>query len=453
MSKISITVADNTRLVKLPWEISDKIKARLTLPNPAYESALHMGRWTGGIEQTLTFYEQVGTGSLVIPRGFTGQAIRLLGKIPYDLIDRRRSLPVVNFQFTGQLRDFQARAVADVAKKDFGVLQSPTGSGKTVMALAVIAARKQPTLIVVHTRELRNQWIDRIAVFLGISKSEIGVIGGGKCIIGDKVTVAIINSLYPVADEIKDHFGFLIVDECHRTPSRTFTEAVSAFDCRYLLGLSATPFRRDGLTKLIYFSLGDCSHTVSKPELIENGSVLRAEIIKRQTAFQTWLDPVNEYQAVLSELTQSEGRNWQIVNDVRAAVKQGGGVCLVLSDRQAHCLELARMLQKTHVEAVVLSGKTGKKERAAIVERLHAGEIPVLIATGQLIGEGFDCAGLSYLFLTTPIKFSGRLLQYIGRVLRPAPGKDRGVIYDYVDVHCGVFEAAARSRARVYEAA
>jgi hypothetical protein len=202
MSKISITVADNTRLVKLPWEISDKIKARLTLPNPAYESALHMGRWTGGIEQTLTFYEQVGTGSLVIPRGFTGQAIRLLGKIPYDLIDRRRSLPVVNFQFTGQLRDFQARAVADVAKKDFGVLQSPTGSGKTVMALAVIAARKQPTLIVVHTRELRNQWIDRIAVFLGISKSEIGVIGGGKCIIGDKVTVAIINSLYPVADEI-----------------------------------------------------------------------------------------------------------------------------------------------------------------------------------------------------------------------------------------------------------
>jgi superfamily II DNA or RNA helicase len=453
MSKITITVAAETHLGKLPWSIRDEIKRRLTLDNPAFQSALHMGRWTGGMEQTLKFYGQQGTGSLIVPRGFTGQAIRLLGKTPYTIIDRRRSLPAVAFQFTGILKDFQKRAVADILRKDQSVLQSATGSGKTVMALAVIAERKQPTLIVVHTRELLNQWVDRIQTFLGIPKAEIGVIGGGKCVIGDRVTVAIINSLYPIADEIKDHFGFLLVDECHRTPSRTFTEAVKAFDCRYMLGLSATPFRRDGLTKLIYFYLGDCSHSVSKPELIENGSILRAEIIKRQTGFTTWRDPVNEYQAVLSELTASPARNEQIVFDVRKAVSQAGGVCLVLSDRQSHCDTLTAMLVAAGIVAVKLTGRTGKKERTAIVERLKAGAIPVLVATGQLIGEGFDCAGLSYLFLTTPIKFSGRLLQYLGRVLRPAAGKDKAVVYDYVDSHCSVFEAAARARQRVYEAA
>jgi len=143
-----------------------------------------------------------------------------------------------------------------MASRDFGALSAPTGSGKTVVTLALIAKRRQPVLIVVHTRELQDQWMARIETFLGIPREEVGIIGGGKKRIGSKITVALVQSLYKVAGDICHHVGHLVVDECHRAPSRTFTEAVTAFDCHYMTGLSATPWRRDGLSRLIYWYLG-----------------------------------------------------------------------------------------------------------------------------------------------------------------------------------------------------
>jgi len=136
--------------------------------------------------------------------------------------------------------------------KEFGTLSAPTGSGKTVMALYMIAVRKQPALIVVHNKDLALQWVDRIGEFLKISEKDVGFIGGGKNNIGEKITVSLVQSLYKCAEDTARHISFLIVDECHRCPSRTFTEAVSEFDSRYMLGLSATPYRRDQLSKLIF---------------------------------------------------------------------------------------------------------------------------------------------------------------------------------------------------------
>ncbi|RJQ56447.1 MAG: ATP-dependent helicase, partial [Desulfobacteraceae bacterium] len=125
---------------------------------------------------------------------------------------------------------------------------------------------------------------------------------------------------------------------------------------------------------------------------------------------------------------------------------------LVLSDRKGHCETLRAILKNNFgTPSTVLTGDIGTRDRQEIVDRLNKGEIRTLIATGQLIGEGFDCKALSTLFLSTPIKFSGRVLQYLGRVLRPAPGKDRAKVYDYIDP-VGVLQAAAKSRARVYEA-
>jgi superfamily II DNA or RNA helicase len=124
-------------------------------------------------------------------------------------------------------------------------------------------------------------------------------------------------------------------------------------------------------------------------------------------------------------------------------------VCLVLSDRKAHCEALQEALRGHGIKAAILTGDLGNGERQAVVEALNMGGVKVLVATGQLIGEGFDCRELSTLFLATPIKFNGRLLQYLGRVLRPAPGKDRARVYDYLDP-VGVLENAAQARQRVY---
>jgi len=153
---------------------------------------------------------------------------------------------------------------------------------------------------------------------------------------------------------------------------------------------------------------------------------------------------------MLSELTQDPARNALIAADVAREAEIGGGVCLVLSDRKAHVEALVELLAERGVEAAMLTGAQGNSERQNVVEALNSGKTQVLVATGQLIGEGFDCWELSTLFLATPIRFNGRLLQYLGRVLRPAPGKDKAKVYDYVDP-VGVLENAARARARVYE--
>jgi len=231
----------------LPAEVLEQVLGRLTFPNPNYLEAEKRRFYTGNIPPLIKGYE-IAHGQVFVPRGSTRQLMMILRKagISYQVNDQRRSLAKVDFTFTGELYDFQEQAVSAVMGRDFGVLAAPTGSGKTVMALDLIAIRRQPALVAVHTLELLEQWVERIGTFLGIPASEVGVIGNGKKRIGDKVTVALVQSLYKIAYDVAPQIGSLIADECHRCPSRTFTEAVSAFDCRYMLGLSATPWRGMG---------------------------------------------------------------------------------------------------------------------------------------------------------------------------------------------------------------
>lgn len=433
--------------------LADEIKGNLTFVNPKWASNERLGYWNGRTPRELKHYWLDGD-SLQVPRGYTRQLLAMLrprGMAAYKVVDRRRTLPDVSFSFGGELRDYQREAIEAFTFRDFGVLAAPTGSGKTCMALAMVSARRQPALIVVHTAELLNQWVDRIGAFLGIPASEVGVIGGGRLQLGERVTVGLVQSLFKCAAEVAPRIGFLIVDECHRAPARTFTEAVTAFDCKYMLGLSATPWRRDGLSRLIYWYLGDKVHEIDRAALIEAGHIMKAEAVFRHTDFIPQSDPKGQYTRMLNELADDQARHELIVADVVAEARNGGGVCLVLTDRKSHCETLRGMLQGEGIEAAVLTGDLKQAERAGVVARLTGGEVRVLIATGQLVGEGFDLPALSTLFLVTPVKFSGRVLQYLGRVLRPLPGKEQARIYDYVDP-VGVLQAAAKARARVYRA-
>jgi superfamily II DNA or RNA helicase len=453
MSPLTITIKNNLRLQNVPPELMQILTEKLEFLNPKWLENERLKRWNRGTPKLLRFYDKVGPSGLWIPRGFMRQLILLCRKqgIDYRIDDRRRTLPAVDFSFQGELKPFQQAAVDQMLTRDFGTLSSATGSGKTVMALYLIALRRQPALIVVHTKELAVQWMERIDTFLGIPAEETGIIGSGSKIVGQKVTVALVQSLYKCVEEIASKIGFLIVDECHRCPSRIFTEAVTGFDSKYMLGLSATPWRRDKLSKLIFWHLGDVHHQVDKSHLIETGAVLPAEVIVRETNFRTRFDPVSEYSKMISELTTDTDRNILITSDVARESLSSPGICLVLSDRKAHCENLQALLRfRFKVESELMTGDLGIKERQEVVERLNEKRIKVLIATGQLIGEGFDCKELSTLFLSTPISFSGRVLQYLGRVLRPAPGKSLARVYDYVDVNVDVLQKAANSRQRVY---
>jgi superfamily II DNA or RNA helicase len=447
---VRIEVTNKVTIHHVPAPLSQELRQRLTITNPKYIENLKYDRWQGDTPEYLRFYEDCHD-TLIIPRGFTRQLLNLCKRhgVQHDIHDRRRTLPAVDFHFHGQLRPFQVEAVKAVDARDFGTLNAPTGSGKTVIACDLIGSRAQPALVVVHTRELLAQWIDRIETFLGIAPDDVGRIGGGKRTLGEKITVALVQTLFKCAEDVAPHIGHLVIDECHRTPSRTFTEAVTAFDCQYMLGLSATPWRRDKLSRLIYWHLGDMAHEVKKENLIETGDVLPADVIVRHTDFEPQHDPSSEYTKMLSELTEDPERNILIAQDV-AEESRNGGVCLVLSDRKAHCEEIQDLLARLGVTSELLTGALSNRERERVVEDLNAGKIKILVATGQLIGEGFDCNQLSTLFLATPIKFDGRLVQYLGRVLRPAPGKDKATVYDYVDTNVGVLKAAWFARRRVY---
>jgi superfamily II DNA or RNA helicase len=450
---LRIILTNNLRLYNIPAEIRANLMDTLTFPNPKWIENQRMGRWNRGTPKLLRFYDKTRGGGLWIPRGYMRQLLLLCRRrgVTIEIDDRRRVLTPVDINFSGKLKPFQNKAVTGMLSRDFGTLSAPTGSGKTVMALYIIARRRQPALIVVHTKDLAYQWVERAGEFLGLPEESVGFIGSGKKVVGEKITVALVQSLYKCAEDVSQYVGFLLVDECHRCPSRTFTQAVTDFDSKYMLGLSATPWRRDRLSKLIFWHLGDVHQKIDQRRLVESGDVLPAEIIIRETDFKPYYDPVNEYSKMISELTSDDDRNRLIASDVAQEVYKNDGVCLVLSDRKKHCENLKTLLQyRYNISCELLTGDLTGSQRREVLDRLNQGDVNVLLATGQLIGEGFDRRDLSPLFLTTPIKFSGRVLQYIGRVLRPAPGKKKARVYDYVDVKVDVLKAAARARQKVY---
>lgn len=441
-----LTVAADCYLEQIDRDLEKALKDQLTIDNPKYIAARRYGRWIGNKLKAKLYYYEQEPGGLRFPRGFANRAIELcqeLGVEP-EILDERRRLADHQFSFQAKLRPYQDEAVQMICSRSFGVLEAGTGSGKTVMALAAIARRRQPTIVIVHTKELLYQWRDRIEEFMGI---EAGLIGDSKFEI-QPLTVAIVNSARKRTEELAPRFGHLIVDECHRVPATLFTDVVSHFDSYFLLGLSATAFRSDeGMTKLIYYFMGDRSHSVDPMQLKVSGAVLKPKIRRRTTDFTYGYR--GDYQALITALTKHEGRNRQIAGDILNYVRTDpDSTALVVSDRVSHCDVFVELLQKHQVAVVLLTGQIAPEQRSQIVADVQNGKVQVLVATLQLISEGFDCSGLASLFLTTPITFEGRLVQVIGRILRPAANKVP-VVYDYIDDQVAALRRSSAARQKV----
>ena len=437
---MKLEIDNKLHLHGAPEKLAAQFCAQFTLPNPEYIAARKAGRYTGNLPPHLHFYKRAN-GSLTLPRGAANSIMRKAQEHgPVEVEDNRLVLPEIDLAFRGNLRPYQAQTCSSALDSSMSVMEAGTGSGKTVMACAIIATRRQPTLVIVHTRELLYQWHERIEQFLGI---EAGLIGDGKVEL-QPVTVAIVNTARKHLDTLVPLFGHIVSDECHRVPASMFTDTVTAFPARYLLGLSATPFRRDSLDKVIGWFIGEHRVQVDMAVLHQVGAVLRPKIFERETGFRYRYN--DDYPRMIKALTEDRARNEIIVKDIRQQARQGR-TSLVVSDRVAHLERLSELAGVTG--ARILTGQVSKNDRQEIVADLQAGKVTVLYSTLSLIAEGFDCPGLDSLLITSPVRFSGRLKQVVGRVMRPADGK-QPVVIDYVDSRVGLLEHQAKARRRVY---
>lgn len=440
-----IEINRGLKCLNTPKVVRKKIKKDLTFENPDYKKAIERGGYTSLPPEIVLFDSEKTT--FWLPRGYIFFLIRFLKYInhPYKIVDETTTLNPINFKFKGKLRDYQKEAQQKVLQYPVGVLQAGTGSGKTVSAISIIAERKQPTLILVHTKELLFQWKDRLKEFLGI---DCGLIGDGKFEVKE-ITVGTIQTVKKRREEIMDSFGFLIIDECHRyaTPSSAFT--IQDFSAKYYLGLTATPFRSDGLGKIIFACIGPKLHVVNQKNLFNTKAILRPDVYIVNTNFYYMF--TNDYSRMITELSNDINRNMLICSEIEADLKRFNDAILIVSDRKKHVNLLQEMLQNDFgIKGISLTGGTNKKKRTEYVEQIKQKKCKVVFATTSLIGEGFDAPYLTALFLTTPVKFSGRLIQACGRVLRPAEGKTPRV-YDFRDNNIDVLRYSGYGRDRVYK--
>ena len=310
-----------------------------------------------------------------------------------------------------------------------GVIVAPPGSGKTIIGLKIIVDKQQPTLIVVHRKQLMDQWIERIEAFMGIPRQEIGKIGQGKSKIGTHITVATIQGLIKAIEKdtvLKNVFGTILIDECHHIPAESYRNAIQQFNSYYLYGLTATPFRKYNDGKLIFIHLGEIIAEITPQQ---TGKHKQAFIFIRNTELDVPFDSKTDRFETLSKiLVHDSNRNKLILQDIANELNSGKRV-VILTERKEHIESLQQYLKQSY-EVITLSGEDSESNREAKWKMLKTGNYQALITTGQFFGEGTDLHNATCLFLVYPFSFEGKLIQYIARVQRSELSP---VIYDYRD--------------------
>ena len=396
-----------------------------------------------------------------LPRGCLDEIRQSLSElhIRAAIRDERNPGGRLDVNFAGELRAEQQRAAEAMLAHDTGVLAATTAFGKTVVAAWLVAQRGVNTLVLVHRRQLLDQWIERLSTFLAIPATSIGRIGGGRSRPTGRLDVAIIQSLVKkgmVDDRVGD-YGHLIVDECHHVSAQSFERVARQAKARFVTGLSATVARKDGHHPIVFMQCGPVRHRVSHKAHAAS-QPFEHLVIVQPTSYQpirgTNSDKRVEFQTLYQGLVEDEPRNRRICDEVIASVRAGRSP-LVLTERNDHLDRLERGLTGNVRHLVVLRAGLGKKQRQLIASRLTTiprDEERVILATGKYVGEGFDDPRLDTLFLTLPVSWRGTVAQYAGRLHRLYDGKRDVRIYDYADLNVPMLARMFDRRCRGYEA-
>ena len=425
------------------------LRDNLNFLNSDYLVKKNMGKSTFNIEKYFRLIEET-TDGVIIPRGFVANIVNFCKQesISFKVIDNRKKLDSVEYDSEIELLPHQEAAIEKIAEKDFGVIVSPPGSGKTIIGLEIIAQKRQPALIVVHRKQLFDQWIERIQSFLKIPKREIGQIGNQNFTIGKEITVAMIQSLTRCEEisKIANSFGTIIVDECHHIPAKSFREAMVNFNSFYLYGLTATPKRKNNDEKLIYVYIGNILYNAEQKQQIKENNI-KAEINIRETNLFAPFDyKIDKYETISRILIHDTQRNALIIEDIEKNVNRFKTI-LVLTERKAH-VDILNLYLKDKFETITIHGDDSEQSRKSKLEQLKQGHYKIVISTGQYFGEGVDIDNLECLFITYPFAFEGKLVQYIGRIQRS--GKPP-VIFDYRDAKIDYFDKMFKQRNRYYK--
>ncbi len=434
----------------LPAALIAFLKDELNFANNEYQVKKNINKNTFGIKRYFKLLSETSE-SIIIPRGFIGRLLRFCKEqqIDYALEDNRKKVGQVTFKGHIQLWEHQLSAQEAADKKDFGIIVAPPGTGKTVVSLAIIKDKQQPALILVHRKQLADQWVERIESFLGIPKKDIGRIGQGKSKPGKHITVAMIQSMEKAIQsteqsELCNSFGTIIIDECHHVPADTYQQVISKLNSYYMYGLTATPFRKYNDGKLIFIHLGEIIHEVKSPEVQNQKGT---QIIIRDTdLFVPFNTKTDQFETLFKILIHDSTRNQLILKDVVSQLNIGKKA-VIITERKEHIISLQQYLKQNY-DTIALSGEDSELNKKSKWAAIKKGDFQVLITTGQYFGEGTDVQNIECLFLVYPFAFEGKLIQYIGRVQR---SEISPIIYDYRDHKIGYLERLFQKRNLYYK--
>lgn len=436
----------------LPVPLQNRIVRIASFQNPEFYKAQAMRMNVWNIPRVISCAENFDK-YISIPRGCMRELSQLCknNKISLNVDYRLSEGTKIDVPFNGELHLEQEIAVGEILKRNTGVLCAATAFGKTVAAINVLARRSVSTLILVHRSELLSQWKERLCSFLDISPKQIGTYAGTKKKLSQVVDVAMIQSLSKAEniDEIFDQYGQIIIDECHHLSAFSFESLLKHSRARYILGLTATPVRRDGHQPIIFMQCGDICYRADTNTVLQNPLYVYPRFFGHSKA-----DGIEAIQDIFQSIASDENRNASIISDIKDCIGQGRNI-LVLSERKDVLENLYSAFSVNTENVFLLHGRIKKKDRLRIFEELN--RIPdtrqrTIFATGKLIGEGFDHAILDTLILASPISWSGTLRQYAGRLHRVHKNKRDIRIYDYIESGVPKLERMWQKRLKGYSA-
>lgn len=442
---MSVFTIKNELIIDNPTNAMRKwCRDNLIIPNPQYAKAEEKGKWTGNIAKTLQIYYTVGS-QLRLPFGIARKFYKLFKNDVSQINALFAPIRRKTYNSSISLREYQKNAVEAALKARNGVLVAPCGSGKSEMGLEIAARIGGRTLWIVHTWDLANQILNRTAMRYNIPKESYGQIAAGKVNIGDVFTVATVQTLSRVdLAKIQNEFDCIIVDECQHVCSSAdkvtqFEKVITNLCTPYLYGITATPYRADGLERCMFALLGDIIHEVPQSAVAGNTVPVRVKFV--DTGYKPDIDNITDgdgtlnYAKLISDITENKDRNAVIVGEIQRAAQNGG--VLVLSDRLQHLdvmeKRLCAVLPYRTARLGIASTKAEKERRARILTDLNNGALNVVFATYKLAKEGLDVPNLRTVVFATPQKDKTTVIQSAGRVARKAYGKDFGTVIDFSD--------------------